>query len=107
MTTCCHSCGRPLRDPQSIEAGVGPSCAAKAQQQPTMFRASYSAKIVDGVLVIWDRDCGTTSVTNDIEHVLRAEFEARGTLPRFVIYRDTAAQRADALEALLRSLREL
>lgn len=89
MTHRCHSCRRPLRDPASIEAGVGPSCATAPMSAPTMFRAAYFAEVFDNVLVIWDREAGSTSVTNDIEHVLRAEFEARGTLPLFAIYRDS------------------
>jgi len=96
MSTCrCHACGRPLTDPVSVEAGVGPSCAAQAATRPVseiMFRSAYFAEEIDGVLVVFDRDAGSISVTNDVERVLAAELAQRGSLPRFVIYRDSTGQ---------------
>jgi Family of unknown function (DUF6011) len=77
----CHACGRPLRDPRSRESGVGPTCARRGPtNEETLFRAAYFTEVIDGVLVIFDRDCGSTSVT--------VEFGERGRLPPIVIYRD-------------------
>ena len=58
-----------------------------------MFRAEYFAEIVSGVLVIFDRDAGSMSVTNDAERVLQAEAQRLGgRLPRTVIYRDSTGR---------------
>lgn len=92
MPETCHVCGRPLIDKQSVETGVGPSCAVKSkaqQQDPKLFRAEYFTEYLAGIFVIFDRNCGSTSVTNDIERILLNEQQQRGVLPRTVIYRDS------------------
>jgi Family of unknown function (DUF6011) len=90
----CFVCGRPLRDPVSVMTGVGPNCARTASgidPEPELFEAAYFSELVDGVLVIFDCDCGSISVTNAAATVLWAE-AARGPLPELVIYRDSDGQ---------------
>ena len=53
-----------------------------------MFRSEWFAERLDGVLVLFDRDCGSTSLTNDMDQVLAA-IAAEDTLPALVIYRDS------------------
>lgn len=85
----CRICGRPVRDPVSVDTGVGPSCATKRTPREMLFRAAYFAEEISGVLVIFDRDCGSMSVTNDADRILPEEHRARGGLPAVVIYRDS------------------
>lgn len=87
----CRVCGHPLRDPVSVSTGVGPTCANRRSPAPEiMFEAAYFAEVVAGVLVIFDRDAGSLSVTNDVERVIEKEADRRGEkLPRLVIYRDS------------------
>ena len=40
LATHCGMCGRPLRDPTSIERGIGPDCWAKAWQADSDTRTS-------------------------------------------------------------------
>lgn len=92
MTTICHACGRPLRDPRSVESGIGPVCAerARAITEPRLFRADFFYEIINGVLVLFDRDCGSTSLTNDMERALLAVSAELGErMPAVVIYRDS------------------
>lgn len=94
-TTICHSCGRPLRDPRSVETGIGPICAAKRSSDfgPRLFKSDYFYEIIDGVLVLFDRDCGSISLTNDIENVLLEVARNLGNaMPGIVIYRDSEGQ---------------
>lgn len=92
MRTICHACGRPLTDPRSVEAGIGPRCADRARSlhEPMLFRAKYFYELFDDVLVLFDRDCGTMSLTNDIERVLlEVSAELGERMPHIVIYRDS------------------
>lgn len=92
MSSVCHSCGRPLRDPKSVEAGIGPRCAdrARAVYEPRLFQAQYFFEIFDDVLVLFDRDCGTTSLTNDMERaLLEVSAKLGAKMPKSVIYRDS------------------
>lgn len=44
MTTNCGKCGRPLKDPKSIECGFGPTCWANFQaEQATPDRNEQEA----------------------------------------------------------------
>ena len=55
-----------------------------------MFDADFEVEIVEGVVVIYDQDLGSTSVTNDVRSVLRrASKRIRGSGDRPVIYRDS------------------
>lgn len=85
----CHACGRPVSDPVSVATGVGPSCATQRTPREMLFRAAYFAEEIGGALVIFDRDCGSMSVSNDADRILLAERNARGKLPAVVIYRDS------------------
>lgn len=88
----CHACGRRLTDPQSIEAGIGPVCANRKRElhEPKLFQAQYFYELFDDVLVLFDRDCGTMSLTNDMERVLLEVSEQLGDrMPAIVIYRDS------------------
>jgi hypothetical protein len=88
----CRICGRPLLDPVSLATGVGRSCAHNARaarHDPELFNAAFFSEIVNGVLVVFDRDCGTLAVAHGAAAVLRSEVAARGTIPKCVIYRDS------------------
>lgn len=90
--TRCHACGRPLRDAVSVATGVGPSCADRAAEVPrdVLFRSKWFSEVIDGVLVLFDRDCGSLSLTNDMERVLADEWAVRGAgMPAAVLYRDS------------------
>lgn len=90
-TDTCRACGRPLRDPVSIESGVGPKCATRDRPpSEIMFRAEWFSELIGDVLVLFDRDCGSMSLTNDIDRVLAEEARRRGHgLPAVVLYRDS------------------
>jgi hypothetical protein len=94
MTESCRACGRPLRDPESVATGVGQKCATRVQPpSEIMFRAEWFSEVVGGVLVLFDRDCGSMSLTNDAERVLAEEALRRGAaMPTTVIYRDSAGR---------------
>lgn len=100
-TCTCRVCGRRLRDAVSVATGVGPRCAdvvTARHREPQMFRAEYFAEEVDGVLVLFDRDAGSMSLTNDAERVLLEEWRRRSAagveppLPDVVIYRDSTGR---------------
>lgn len=42
----CQRCGRPLKNPHSVELGLGPTCAKKvyAERQVTMDLSAYVSK---------------------------------------------------------------
>lgn len=94
MAERCYACGRPLRDPASQRAGIGPVCAAigakrRYDVEPMLFRSSYSWEIIDGALVMFDKG-GSVSLTNDIERALREVAATLGDgMPDVVIYRDS------------------
>lgn len=89
----CHACGRPLRDPASVESGVGPTCAARARPPAEiLFRAEWFSERIGDVLVLFDRDCGSMSLTNDVDRVLLEEARRRGSLPGVVLYRDSTGR---------------
>lgn len=94
MTESCRACGRPLRDPESVATGVGPKCATRARPpSEIMFRAEWFSEVIGGVLVIFDRDCGSMSLTNDADRVLAEEARRRGAaMPATVIYRDSTGR---------------
>lgn len=93
----CRCCGRPLKDPDSINIGIGPVCrmeskAAEASDpNGSIFgpRADYSHVVECGIVCITDNDNGK-SVTNDVENVLKDLVGFGYDLDNLkVIYRDT------------------
>jgi hypothetical protein len=100
-TRACRVCGRPLTDPASVAAGVGPICGGKGgrQHEPRernggasgfdLFRSTYSWTDDGRVVAIIDSGIGK-SVADDAEMVI-AELVAAGVLvdQREIIYRDT------------------
>jgi hypothetical protein len=100
----CCVCHRPLKNPASVEAGIGPICAGKhylrktskqPQNQLDMFRSSYSWGFDGEVVWIIDKDHGR-SLTNDMENALieiNAALMQKGLkliIDYPVMYRDTA-----------------
>jgi hypothetical protein len=88
-------CGRHLKNPVSIEIGMGPVCAGRHRKKSgktfDMFRANFTYKIIDGVICITDLDTGK-SVTNDVENVLSdisAQVGTEEMLLRPIIYCDS------------------
>ena len=98
-TNCCTRCHRMLKDPVSVELGMGPVCRAKAggkasvshvQRVPDLLgrRAHYEVVRVTPEIV-WIADCndGAISVTNDAENVV---MELHNKYPGArIIYRDS------------------
>lgn len=86
MSTICHRCKRPLTDPESVRAGLGPVCRGKHSGGADLFTqrtANYEVvERVPGRLVI--RDLGPwdqyLTVTNAAEQVVE-ELHGRGLLP--------------------------
>lgn len=90
----CEVCGRPLTDPVSIEAGIGPICRSNghARRQLSIFdnRSDYCTELAGHVICITDLNLGSRSVTNDAEGVIRDLVESGYDLARMpVIYRDS------------------
>lgn len=55
-----------------------------------MFEADFDVEVIGGVVVIYDQDAGSTSVTNDVRGVLRrVSRRIQGIGNRPVIYRDS------------------
>ena len=100
--TNCAKCGRPLKNPKSMEHGYGPECWGKVKAgirkertDATANRSDYTfhinSKHGKQVLVIEDLDRGDMSVTNNIEAVLTEIADEIGTsiyqMP--IVYRDS------------------
>ena len=96
-TNCCTRCHRMLKDPVSVELGMGPVCRAKAsgvshvQRVPDLLgrRAHYDVvKVTPEIVWIRDRvEDGVISVTNDAENVIK-ELHNKHPGAR-IIYRDS------------------
>jgi len=94
----CRICGKPLKDPMSVELGMGPVCRVASKlkdvqgRQQDLFgngRASYTWETRGDVICITDHDRGR-SVTNDADRVIEDLVECLGSLAgKRVIYRDT------------------
>ena len=90
----CEVCGRPLTDPVSIEAGIGPICRAAGhrRRQLGLFDnpADYRIELAGDVICISDLDLGGRTVTNDAAGVIGDLLRLGYDLTRMpVIYRDT------------------
>jgi len=102
----CSICGRPLTDEKSIAFGMGAICRAgmglkkfklpkgAEDKADTDRTPDFSYQIIDGVVLINDRDRGNQSVTNGAETVIRRIIsETRGSLDGFLwVYRDSTGQ---------------
>jgi len=92
----CRRCNRPLTNPASVLAGIGPTCAAKEGAQ-LRFQSAKPEGIVSAkyrivgasTAFIWIEDIGTDcrSVTNDAEAVVAALVADYGD--RRIIYKDS------------------
>ena len=83
MVAKCKVCGRPLKNPASIAAGMGKICAQKSGalitekvrpgEQRLIFgntpKASYIYEVEDDIISIIDLD-GEKTLTNDMEKVI-------------------------------------
>lgn len=103
--TNCAKCGRPLKNPKSMEHGYGPECWSKVTEGIKKERTDGSANRSDyayhinskhgkQVLVIEDLDRGGMSVTNNIEAIIAEIADEIGTsiyqMP--IVYRDSEGQ---------------
>lgn len=91
-STTCMECGRGLKEPASVERGMGPVCAAKYAARRSssrdMFTADYDVvKVAEDMVWIVDLDRGNRSVTNDAERVVAELAKQYGE--RRIIYRDS------------------
>lgn len=89
----CTRCNRPLKNPASVQNGMGPVCARKAaaeQKRGDMFRSDWHVVGSDSERrVVWivDEDKGGRSVTNDADAVVA---ELAVNYPGYrIIYRDS------------------
>ena len=90
----CEVCGRPLTDPVSIEAGIGPICrtAGHRRRQLELFDnpSDYRIELAGDVICITDLVLGGRTVTNDAAGVIADLLRLGYDLTRMpVIYRDT------------------
>ncbi len=91
----CEACGRPLSDPESVKAGVGPVCRAHGhtRRQLHMWEllagADYESELIGDVLCLIDLDKGGPSLTNAVESVIADLRYQRFDLTMPVIYRDS------------------
>ncbi|WP_342163941.1 DUF6011 domain-containing protein [Methylobacterium sp. SD21] len=92
----CEACGRPLSDPESVKAGVGPVCRAHGhtRRQLHMWEffagADYESEIVGDVLCLIDLDQGGPTITNNVEAVIADLVYRKIDLTHLsLIYRDT------------------
>ena len=103
--TNCAKCGRPLKNPKSMEHGYGPECWSKVtagikkeRTDSTADRSDYTyhinSKHGQQALVIEDLDRGGMSVTNNIEAIIAEIADEIGTsiyqIP--IVYRDSEGQ---------------
>lgn len=103
--TNCAKCGRPLKNPKSMEHGYGPECWSKVTAGIKKERTDGSANRSDyayhinskhgqQALVIEDLDRGGMSVTNNIEAIIAEIADEIGTsiyqMP--IVYRDSEGQ---------------
>lgn len=101
----CRICGRPLKNPASIERGAGLVCSRKMginsvqPQKETKAHFDYQIKqnpynVKQTVLVIYDLFSDknpTMTVTNDIDNVL-ASIAQNETIPEVIIYQDSEGE---------------
>jgi hypothetical protein len=95
VTTNCIRCNRPLRNPASVQNGMGPVCASKdaakrrLENQPAGILSAQFAVMQVTAECVWIVDTGREcrSVTNDAEAVVASLAEQYGE--RRIIYRDT------------------
>ena len=103
--TNCAKCGRPLKNPKSMEHGYGPECwskiAAGIRKERTdnsANRSDYTYHIskINGqqALVIEDLNLGGMSVTNNIEAVIAdiAHEIGEGIYKLPIVYKDSEGQ---------------
>lgn len=100
--TKCRICHRPIKDPRSLERGVGPICYRDHGNQEDMFspRApvyDFFVRDVAGhrvlcIIDLYDSERPSLTVTNGAELVLAQIAEALGTLPDLIIYRDSESE---------------
>jgi hypothetical protein len=103
--TNCAKCGRPLKNPKSMEHGYGPECWSKIAAGIRKERTDNSANRSDyayhinskhgqQALVIEDLNRGGMSVTNNIEAIIAEIADEIGTsiyqMP--IVYRDSEGQ---------------
>lgn len=64
----CRCCGRPLSDPASIAAGIGPVCAVRGRGEEQMALNDYDHPYDGGDVRIWRDERGI--VHANVPHVL-------------------------------------
>ncbi len=71
--TSCARCNRKLKSPESIAAGMGPTCAKKSTKGKNNVerKADYEIiKVAPDAVFLVDLDRGNVSVTNDADRVV-------------------------------------
>lgn len=93
MSSTCHHCGRPLRDPVSVATGLGPRCASfAAAAEPIMFEARWTTDLLAGAMIVTDAG-GSLHVVEDAQRVLRREHAEMGHgLPEIILTRRADGQ---------------
>ncbi|MGU3476911.1 DUF6011 domain-containing protein [Methylobacterium sp. D48H] len=91
----CEACGRPLTDPYSIKAGIGPVCRAAGHTRRQLHLddflagADFESEVVGDVITLIDLDQGGPTVTNAVEAVIADLRYQKFDLSKPVIYRDS------------------
>jgi hypothetical protein len=93
----CAVCKKPLSDPLSVEAGMGPVCRGNhkeklaSKKQLSMFEDTelvFNYELRNDILVIWKPSKKGMSLTNAMEVVIR-KISTDITLPEHIIYEDS------------------
>lgn len=91
----CEACGRPLTDPYSVRAGIGPVCRAAGHTRRQLHfddflaGADFESEVVGDVITLIDMDRGGPSLTNAVESVIADLRYQKFDLTKPVIYRDS------------------
>ena len=84
----CRRCNRSLKDPASVEAGMGAVCRAKSiNMASTGIRCKYRVVKFNDTMVWIEDQNGALSVTNDAEAVCAALYSIYGHAR--IVYRDS------------------
>jgi hypothetical protein len=101
-STHCRICKRLLKNPLSVELGIGPVCRAKdnLQGEFDFMRAQFDVVKHESGLYIFIRDIGHNtgrSVTNDSEYVVEQLYLENGITDETRIFYEDSGGRIDEI----------
>lgn len=95
----CEACGRPLTDPYSVKAGIGPVCRAHGHTKRQLHfddflaGADFESELIGDVLCLIDLDQGGPTITNGVQGVIQDLIYQKFDLDHLsLIYRDSSGR---------------